>query len=761
MASLVTSLITENPSKMVKVTSGKLNVAATPPTVRQSSSQSPSTDLSGSDSSSTFSDHIAQQTASQTDNSQFAPQVAKTTEASRSSTGQANSAQSQNANVASLLSEQNEATLVPTSPAAILDGKALLSAAQDSVRQQAKTATADETATIAASAATLSTSPTNSPTTATATGATTSDSPSAKSVRVEKLSQSSDSADEKDADSTTTSPSDITLELAALSVLQPLSAASSVETAVKSTDSVDEVSSIQTTTQGAGASSASSSVADSGKATTTARTLSGSLPETNALASAPSSEENISAIAPALFKPVVDSTSSDQQTSLQAIASNESSPQATDSSTALTAPADIKIDTSSTALSHDDARPVASTSFSQLQSLQDIASPHNDAAGITQFSLSATPSPSNTVSDPGTVSSASLLQTASAQQAALSTQSPVIAASAPTPASNDSTQAQLQTAPSSAQVQIAQSSSTVATSFSTGRVTASRASRVDNLSSSRPDVPDATSTQTVATKPQADEISSPVVSEKTLSDKRNNGSANQSPDQRTSSDQSLTASLLPSQTYNESNPFSEPLAAGTSIDTSPATSASSQTSTTSATATDASASSHAGSTALNLTVALQNDDQTPLHVTIDKSDNSDGLNIHIGADGLTTLNELQNHKHELVHALENAGISTAESQISFGLANNSSDSSFSQNNHSYHTPQDNSTNATAGSSDFANAFSGTLSGNSNGDGSRNAWNANPSAAMTSASASASDTDDTSDQTYALAALRTGSVNITA
>lgn len=760
MASLVTSLITENPSKMVKVTSGKLNVAATPSTVRQSSSQSPSTDLSGSDSSSTFSDHIAQQTASQTDHSQFAPQVARTTEASRSSTGQANSAQSQNANVASLLSEQNEATLIPTSPAAILDGKVLLSAAQDSVRQQAKTATADETATIAASAATLSTPPTNSPTTATATGATTSDNPSAKSVWAEKLSQSSDSADEKDADSTTTSPLDITLELAALSVLQPLSAAPSVEKAVKSTDSVDEVSSIQTTIQGAGASSALSSVADSGKATTTARTLIGSLPETNALASPPSAAENISAIAPALFKPVVDSTSSDQKTSLQAIASNERSPQATDSSTALTAPADIKIDTSSTAFSHDDARPVASTSFSQLQSLQDIASPHNDAAGITQFSLSATPSPSNTVSDTGTVSSASLLQTASAQQAALSTQSPVIAASAPTtPASNDSTQAQLQVATSSAQVQITQSSSTVGTSFSTGRVTASRASRVDNLSSSRPDVPDGTSTQTVATKPQADEISSPVVSEKTLSDKRDNGSANQSPDQRTSSDQSLTASLLPSQTYNEPNSFSEPLAAGTSIDTSPATGASSQTSTTSATATDASASSHAGSTALNLTVALQNDDQTPLHVTIDKSDNSDGLNIHIGADGLTTLNELQNHKHELVHALENAGISTAESQISFGLANNSSDSSFSQNNHSYHTPQDNSTNATAGSSDFANAFSGTLSGNSNGDGSRNAWNANPSAAMTSASAS--DTDDTSDQTYALAALRTGSVNITA
>lgn len=447
--------------------------------------------------------------------------------------------------------------------------------------------------------------------------------------------------------------------------------------------------------------------------------------------------------------------------------------QTRDNKTVLTMPADIKVssssDTRGSSFFHDDVRPTSATSFSQIQSLQDITTTTANTEPDKQSLLNNTQSPPQTkteaIPDPAADPTQNILiqPTVVSTNTSISQPGMVSATQESKIASTDVAQtAQVTGQPTdtSAQVQMAWNPAPVTSTLSAGKVTTSRTSLLDDRTSGRTDISSVTQAQSTPVEPQTDDVASSTTSEKTSADQQGNRDDNKNSDQHTSSDRSLTANMTLPQPYNEATPFSEQLVASTASDASASASTTTQASaTTSSSSIDTTAASDASSTALNLTVALQNDDQTPLHVTIDKSDKSDGLNIHIGADGLTTLNELQTHKHELVHALENAGISTAGSQISFGLADNNSDSSFSQNHQSQQQSQDNSTNTAAGSSDFANAFGGTLSGNSNGDGSRNAWSATPSTTMISAAAS--DADETSDQIYASTALRTGSVNITA
>ncbi|NHO54937.1 hypothetical protein GOB87_13445 [Acetobacter estunensis] len=167
------------------------------------------------------------------------------------------------------------------------------------------------------------------------------------------------------------------------------------------------------------------------------------------------------------------------------------------------------------------------------------------------------------------------------------------------------------------------------------------------------------------------------------------------------------------------------------------------------------------STALSLTLQM-GDDPASVQVTIDRSTDDSPLSIHIGTNALSTLNELQTHQHELVQTLENAGISTDGSQISFALTD-ASTGEFSN-----HTPQAsveqiiNSASTSEASSDFANAFGGSLSNdsNSNGNWSGTAPQLTPTSTFSSASS-----DQEADMPVSLpvshTTARSGSVNITA
>ena len=165
------------------------------------------------------------------------------------------------------------------------------------------------------------------------------------------------------------------------------------------------------------------------------------------------------------------------------------------------------------------------------------------------------------------------------------------------------------------------------------------------------------------------------------------------------------------------------------------------------------------SSALNLTVSLQ-DDQSPVHVMIDRSDDTSALTIHIGTHEQTALNDLQAHKQDLINSLENAGISTAGSQISFSLTDQSSGFGTSQQDTPQHTAQHNNFASGNESSDFANNFGNTLSGNNSGSGGPGNWNTRPSVSATSPLMAA--TDSVSDVAYSAPATgRVGSVNLTA
>ncbi|WP_206752365.1 hypothetical protein [Acetobacter sicerae] len=797
----------------------------------------------------TFSDHMTRQTAGLPDHAQ-------------SRTGQANSAQLKTASVAPSSTGQNEDTpTTPSDTAATNDTSQPLPSiktAQEGASAKAKAVTADATAIIATSLSPFSAATKNNSSASIGGNTTTdsqhkaSDSRSTKNQHTEKQTGSENTAGTSS--SSAVSPSDTTLELAALSAIQPLSSPTEATTTISGND--DQTASSPVSALESIAPSSLSSGVSSQKTPQTAETVSSELSGTTG--SLPGSGTSEDTSGPAPFHSLIDSELSDRISPIQSTSISDASSQSaeskitlsqtagiktadtqtaniqttnsktadtqtpsiqttdsktadtqtpsiqttdskttdahtasvqatssktadaqtasvkvTDSKTSLTMPADIKVssglNTNSASLSHDDVRPMNATSFSQIQSLQDIAATPVNAAGNRQ-SLSNNTQPSAK----GQTDATSAPVTAHAQNAPI--QPPVLSTltqSSPTETvsvtqdskiadtdTGQTSQVTSQSTDAPAQVQMTWNPAPVTSTAPTVKASASSASRLDDRTLSRTDISSSTQPQTIAAKPQTDEVSSPAVSAKTLSDQQGRGDDNKGSDQHTSSDQSLAANMTLPQAYNEAAPFSEQLFASTTNDTSSSAATTQQTSeTTSSASSSITASADTSPTALNLAVALQNDDQTPLHVTIDKSDKSDGLNIHIGADGLTTLNELQSHKHELVHALENAGISTAGSQISFGLTDNSADLSFSQNSQSQQQPQDNSTNTTAGSSDFANAFGGTLSGNSNGDGSRNAWSATPSTTMTSAAAS--DADETGDQIYALTALRTGSVNITA
>ncbi|GEN61817.1 hypothetical protein AOE01nite_00410 [Acetobacter oeni] len=84
-----------------------------------------------------------------------------------------------------------------------------------------------------------------------------------------------------------------------------------------------------------------------------------------------------------------------------------------------------------------------------------------------------------------------------------------------------------------------------------------------------------------------------------------------------------------------------------------------------------------GTSSVSLTVPV-NGDQMPVHVTIGQNEDASGLHIHIGTEALTTLNELQSHRSELVDALESAGVSAGNAQISFGISDTSGNFSSSQ-----------------------------------------------------------------------------------
>lgn len=784
MASLVTSLLTETSLKVNRASSAKSSSSVATSKHSPSSTQSSTGDLPGAVAQPTFSDHMTRQTASLPDHAQ-------------SRTEQANSAQLKTASVAPSSTGPNEDTPTTSGDTAAINDTLQplpsIKTAQEETAAKAKAVTADATGVIATSLSSFSAATKNSSSasiggnTATDSQHKASDSRSTKKQHTEKQTSSENTA--STSSSSTVSPSDTTLELAALSALQPLSSSTEATTAISGND--DQTASASVAALESIAPSSLSSGASSEKTPQTAETVSSELSGTAVSLSGSGKSEDTSG--PASFHSLIDSKLSDkispiQSTSISDVSSQRAesritgiktadtqipSVQTTSSKIALTMPADIKVSSglnaNAASLSHDDVRPMNATSFSQIQSLQDIATTPVNAVGDGQSLSNNTQSSAEGQTDETSAPVAAHAQNAPIQPTALS----ALTLSSPTEtvsvtqhskiADTDTGQAaQLpsQSTDTPAQVQMTWNPAPVTSIAATGKVSTSSASRLDNRTLSRTDISSSTQPQTIAAKPQTDEVSSPAVSAKTLSDQQGRGDDDKGSDQHTSSDQSLAANMTPPQTYNEATPFSEQLVASTADDTSSSTATSLQASeTTSSASSSITASSDTGPTALNLAIALQNDDQTPLHVTIDKSDKSDGLNIHIGADGLTTLNELQSHKHELVHALENAGISTAGSQISFGLADNNADLSFSQNKQSQQQPQDNSTNTTAGSSDFANAFGGTLSGNSNGDGSRNAWSATPSTAMTSAAAS--DADETGDQLYALTALRTGSVNITA
>ncbi|BCK75354.1 hypothetical protein EDC15_10155 [Acetobacter aceti NBRC 14818] len=794
MASLVTSLLTETAPKMTKttkVTSGKSVSSAATSQRPLSSAQSSTGDQAETGTQSTFGDHMARQTASLPHNSQ-------------SRNRPANSAQLQTSSASSQSLEQNEDAQVSSDNTTSADNTSLslsaINMAQEDAAEKAKALTADATATIAASQSSLSSATENSSSASTVSSAVTdgshkpTDSRSTKNQHPEKLTSSENTTN--DSSSQTLPPSDTTLELAALSVYQPSFSPSETPATLSGNEDQTTLSPLSAQEIAVPSSFASSSVSEN--TSMTAKAVRNILSGTDASLSGEASSSNAKAEAPGQPNSVVDSKNSDTASYLRNVSvsdvlaqtvqnemtgnqtasskSTDTQParptnsattdtQTRDYKTVLTMPADIKVssisDTSGASFFHDDVRPTSVTSFSQIQSLQDIAttsvntetnrqSLSNNTQSLPQTKTEATPAP---VADPA--------QNVPVQPTVVSTNtltSQPETASAIQNSKTASTDAG-QSTDTSAQVQMAWNPAPVTSTPSAGKVTASRTSPLDDRTSGRTDISNAAQAQTAPVEPQTDDVASSTTSEKTSADQQGNKDDNRNSDQHTSSDRSLTANMTLPQTYNEAAPFSEQLVASTASDaSSPASTTTQASATTSSSSIDTAAASDASSTALNLTVALQNDDQTPLHVTIDKSDKSDGLNIHIGADGLTTLNELQNHKHELVHALENAGISTAGSQISFGLADNNADSSFSQNHQSQQSPQDNSTNTTAGSSDFANAFGGTLSGNSNGDGSRNSWSA---AATPMTSTTASDADDTSDQTYALTALRTGSVNITA
>ncbi|MBV1836141.1 hypothetical protein [Acetobacter estunensis] len=167
------------------------------------------------------------------------------------------------------------------------------------------------------------------------------------------------------------------------------------------------------------------------------------------------------------------------------------------------------------------------------------------------------------------------------------------------------------------------------------------------------------------------------------------------------------------------------------------------------------------STALNLTLQM-GDDPASVQVTIDRSADNSPLSIHIGTNALSTLNELQTRQHELVQTLENAGISTDGSQISFALTDAST------GEFSHHTPQAsveqiiNSASTNDASSDFANAFGGSLSNDSNSNGNWNGTASQPPLASTFSNASS---DQEADMSVSLpvshTTARSGSVNITA
>lgn len=160
-----------------------------------------------------------------------------------------------------------------------------------------------------------------------------------------------------------------------------------------------------------------------------------------------------------------------------------------------------------------------------------------------------------------------------------------------------------------------------------------------------------------------------------------------------------------------------------------------------------------GSSTVNLTVAL-NDDQAPVHITIDQGTDSSSLHIHIGAEALTTLNELQAHRADLMHALEHAGVPTADAQISFGLSDGSGNS-FSQQDSfpSGHMEEG------AASSTFANTFGGSSGGNDSGG--QNGWSPTMSGQLpATASASISGAPSTL-PAAALRLSRAGAINITA
>ncbi|NHO33833.1 hypothetical protein [Acetobacter fallax] len=158
-----------------------------------------------------------------------------------------------------------------------------------------------------------------------------------------------------------------------------------------------------------------------------------------------------------------------------------------------------------------------------------------------------------------------------------------------------------------------------------------------------------------------------------------------------------------------------------------------------------------GSSAVSLTVPMS-DDQTPVHVTIDRDSDTSGLLIHIGTEALTTLNELQSHRSELVHALESAGVSTDNAQISFGLSDNSgSFSSPGQDSSQFSSSSDGSTGT--------RSFSGEFSGFSGQGGSPDSRGAQTSASPVLTAGLTSRTDDASYFSSA-STSRSGSVNIT-
>lgn len=164
--------------------------------------------------------------------------------------------------------------------------------------------------------------------------------------------------------------------------------------------------------------------------------------------------------------------------------------------------------------------------------------------------------------------------------------------------------------------------------------------------------------------------------------------------------------------------------------------------------------------ALNLMVSLQ-DEQSPLHVTIDRTSQESGLSIQIGTDSATTLNDLQTHRHDLLDALENAGVATANATLSFSVTDNAPGSSFQQSDPSQNAGQSagQSTATDKGSSDFTNGFADTMAGNTGGE-SSGGWGSRAQTARVSVGA-ASDTADVETVSSIAPSISTGSVNITA